>query len=892
MDPIIIERIWKQGTPVQVDNLSGTAFTGEAQAHTFRISGQDSSGEALSITGAITAKFITSTQVVVPLTGSIDSGAAVVTLTSECYAVPGNFVFAIYATNGSVTQCIYACVGNVFRTSAGSAAYPTAAIPDLVTLVNAVQAAIASVPSDYTALMAGVANIFDTSTNYLAGKYIWYNGTLYRFTSDHAAGNWTGTDAVAVAMGNDLDTALNHSSVRYDASQTLSAGQQGTARANIDAVSTSELAAVGTVLQTKSDQTRAMIASAEASATAAAAHAVGSYFTYNNLLYRATAAIAVGDTITPGTNCTAVSAGADIADLKSALNNTILFTDNKLDLDAISTHPAVETKSVTDYIKCEKSYVALTFIGRTGYRTQASGTVYNFYNANKNYITAVTSNATRAAVEIPDNCAYVRAILNTENFDISKAPMVTFFDTQVSTYTDLIYERFGTAWFKYPKYDIPAINDEIDAINDEIDAINDEINTNICGCTWDWWISSIAKDKYGNIYIGYVDENGSIGVLQKKTDGICTYKTLGPTQNNDDHNGAAVIVLNSGRVLVVSSSGHSYDNTIRIYRSTSSYSVNCKFENLSVKLRQPTNTLYKTTYAQIFKDDINDVETLSVLFRCVVSENGMTSATTYPVLRSTDGGSTWVLYKGFRKNDLYAKIVNTRTIGLKRIYATSNPVRSANAIVTGLIDFAAMAVKDSVGATLYNLTEVANGIDDGTEAEAGSLIEGLESIANLFSRVVNTSDDIRLRLLDAMEYAASSAIYCVYAKSKDTEYTNYSYYVNIDGTEIEIGESGLPFYLYSSYLPGCAIESTETVYYAKNDSGVQDGAHSLHKVTIDNGRVSSDEIVMRSESLLVRPIYINYTIAILGGLYNDISAVGTTGSFRLWNLAPYFMRVT
>ena len=318
MDPIIIERIWKQGTPVQVDNLSGTAFTGEAQAHTFRISGQDSSGEALSITGAITGKFITSTQVVVPLTGSIDGGVAVVTLTSECYAVPGNFVFAIYATNGSTTQCLYACVGNVFRASAGTAAYPTASIPDLVTLVNTVQAAIASVPSDYTALMAGVANIFDTSTSYLAGKYIWYNGTLYRFTADHAAGNWTGTDAVAVAMGNDLDTALNHSSVRYDASQTLNSTQQGTARANIDAVSMSELAAVGTVLQTKSDQTRAMIAPAEASATAAAAHASGSYFTYNNLLYRATAAIAVGDTITPGTNCTAVSMGGDVTDLKSA----------------------------------------------------------------------------------------------------------------------------------------------------------------------------------------------------------------------------------------------------------------------------------------------------------------------------------------------------------------------------------------------------------------------------------------------------------------------------------------------------------------------------------------------------------------------------------------------
>lgn len=571
-----------------------------------------------------------------------------------------------------------------------------------------------------------------------------------------------------------------------------------------------------------------------------------------------------------------------VTDLKNQLDNTILVTDNKLDLDAISTYSQI--KSITDYIKCEKSYVAFTFIGGTGNRTQASGTTYNFYGADKNFITSVDSDVSRAAVEIPANCTYVRAILNTANFDTSKAPMVTFFDTQVSTYTDLIYEQFGTAWFKHPKYDIPAMNAEIDAIKDKI-------KTDICGCTWDWWISSIAKDEYGNIYIGYVDENGNIGVMQKKTDGTCTYKTLGPTQNDDDHNGAAVTVLNSGRVLVVSSSGHSYDNTIRIYRSTSPYSVNCEFENLSVKLRQPTNTLYRTTYAQIFKDDINDVETLSMLFRCVVSENDTTSAITYPVLRSTDGGSTWVLYRGFRKNDLYAKIVNTRTIGLKRIYATSNPVRSANDIVTGLIDFAAMTVKDSAGATLYNLTEVANGVEDGTEAEAGSLIEGLESIANSFSRVVNTSGGIRLRLLDAMEYAASSAIYCVYAKSVDTDYTNYKYYVNNNGIETEIGESGLPFYLYSSYLPGCAIESADVIYYAKNDSGVQDGAHSLHRVTINSGVVSSDNVIMRSESLLIRPIWADYVIAILSGLYNDISAVGTEGSFRRWKLSPNFLRV-
>ena len=43
--------------------------------------------------------------------------------------------------------------------------------------------------------------------------------------------------------------------------------------------------------------------SAESSTTAAYAHAIGEYFTLSGVLHKATAAIAVGDTITVGTNC-------------------------------------------------------------------------------------------------------------------------------------------------------------------------------------------------------------------------------------------------------------------------------------------------------------------------------------------------------------------------------------------------------------------------------------------------------------------------------------------------------------------------------------------------------------------------------------------------------------
>ena len=75
---------------------------------------------------------------------------------------------------------------------------------------------------------------------------------------------------------------------------------------------------------------RAMIAPTEASSTASAAHAKGSYFIYGTTLYQATADIASGGTITPNTNCRAVTLGSDVSDLKSALlsGGTTLITDD------------------------------------------------------------------------------------------------------------------------------------------------------------------------------------------------------------------------------------------------------------------------------------------------------------------------------------------------------------------------------------------------------------------------------------------------------------------------------------------------------------------------------------------------------------------------------------
>lgn len=66
-------------------------------------------------------------------------------------------------------------------------------------------------PKRYPAgsLICSIAPIFDTATAYVAGKYCNYNGKLYEFTADHAAGSWTGTDATEVTLGDVLSDLKN-----------------------------------------------------------------------------------------------------------------------------------------------------------------------------------------------------------------------------------------------------------------------------------------------------------------------------------------------------------------------------------------------------------------------------------------------------------------------------------------------------------------------------------------------------------------------------------------------------------------------------------------------------------------------------------------------------------
>lgn len=173
---------------------------------------------------------------------------------------------------------------------------------------------------------------------------------------------------------------------------------------------------------------QAMVAPTEASSTASAAHAAGSYFIYGGVLYRATADIAQGGSIITsgsGQNCEAVQGGlsADVADIKSTVEKyeyinllqNISMTKNTVLNTTTGATSYSSVYDTTDYIP----------IGNETKIYFSRHRITCFYDAQKAYQSqnanfgAVVENA---AIDIPKGAKYFRTIIG---YDWEN-PVVTF----------------------------------------------------------------------------------------------------------------------------------------------------------------------------------------------------------------------------------------------------------------------------------------------------------------------------------------------------------------------------------------------------------------------------------------------------------------------------------
>lgn len=168
-------------------------------------------GEPVNIGGNCAGYFVrnTTSETVVIDDGVVSGNEAYVTLPEACYAVEGSFSLAIKVSTDDETATLRIVDGVVDRTNTSEIVDPGDLIPSIEDLLDAIEAAVASIPADYSDLWESLAPNFSTGKYYFPGQYVTYDGTVYRFKKPHTfGGSWDSTEVDAVSLGMDVANLL------------------------------------------------------------------------------------------------------------------------------------------------------------------------------------------------------------------------------------------------------------------------------------------------------------------------------------------------------------------------------------------------------------------------------------------------------------------------------------------------------------------------------------------------------------------------------------------------------------------------------------------------------------------------------------------------------------
>lgn len=171
-----------------------------------------------------------------------------------------------------------------------------------------------------------------------------------------------------------------------------------------------------------------------AAETSTHAYAIGDYFIYNDVLYKATAAIAIGDTIVPNTNCEATNVtneisglNSNLSELNSTLNNGTVL--GQVTSDGVKTNVELLNQLFTlcGSQKTNKSFIVVDnvhyyissgskFIANEMSGTSADTIQINFRDGNSTFgrirvSTAGTVTYTDLASEVPSSGVVFRLMV-------------------------------------------------------------------------------------------------------------------------------------------------------------------------------------------------------------------------------------------------------------------------------------------------------------------------------------------------------------------------------------------------------------------------------------------------------------------------------------------------
>lgn len=145
---------------------------------------------------------------------------------------------------------------------------------------------------------------------------------------------WTDDNAAKQRVDSDLHSAVEMSTaasedivaIKATVANLLAADIQfqsdlDTANGKIDALQDKETLQDGEIAAVRADAEDMITAYNEPTATSTHAYTAGDYFIYNDVLYRATSSIAIGDTIVPDSNCATTNVASELSQITSVLSN-------------------------------------------------------------------------------------------------------------------------------------------------------------------------------------------------------------------------------------------------------------------------------------------------------------------------------------------------------------------------------------------------------------------------------------------------------------------------------------------------------------------------------------------------------------------------------------------
>ena len=163
-------------------------------------------GDPVALTGTCSGTAIRADGTTVPMTGAISGNTAYVDLIQDCYAIEGEIRIFVKITSGNVTATLAAAVGNVRLTETNAVIDPGTIIPSVSALISAIDDAVASIPADYSALLAAIAPDYaDLTFPVKKGTFCWHSGTLYTAKRDiDTSESWTASHWVSSSLANEL----------------------------------------------------------------------------------------------------------------------------------------------------------------------------------------------------------------------------------------------------------------------------------------------------------------------------------------------------------------------------------------------------------------------------------------------------------------------------------------------------------------------------------------------------------------------------------------------------------------------------------------------------------------------------------------------------------------